>query len=117
MGYYKDLDVLDQEKIDRVVRWWRTYEGVIPDYLMVMIIEDSQFWEKASEAFEKHDIPPAPKPATDHIALQQDLRRPRNAKRSWDFTMSHSDGAQIMAWLTVSVLLNLGLTMWLAVSI
>ena len=117
MGYYKDLDVLNQEKIDRVVRWWRTYEGVIPDYLMVMIIEDSAFWEKASDAFENLESVPAPKPARDHIALQPDMRRPRKPKRSWDFSMSHRDGGQVLLWLSVSAGLNAVLSIALAVNL
>lgn len=117
MGYYKQLDVLNQEKIDRVVRWWKAHEGITPDYLMVLIIEDSRFFEKASEAFESTEQIRAPKPAREHIALQAESKRPRKTKRSWDFSMSHRDGGQVLLWLSLSAALNAVLCIALAVNL
>ena len=47
MGYYKQTEISDQEKIDDIIRWWKSHEGQpIPQYLLSASVEDARFFDK-----------------------------------------------------------------------
>lgn len=55
MGYYKNLEVEQQEKVDDIIRWWKSHEGQpMPAYLMKAIIEDTRFFNKVQFLWEGH---------------------------------------------------------------
>ena len=113
MGYYKNLEVEQQEAIDNVIAWWKSHEGRVPDYLLKMIVEDSQFWPKVRDRWLMEEL--APRPASSHVALQPTRRRRRVKK--WDLSMSHQDAVVIMSMFTVITVIAMGLAIWMAVTI
>lgn len=121
MGYYNNEEVIAQEEIDQIVRWWKSHQGHTPDYLMSLVVADKEFFQKALSAFDflEEDLEgvPAPVSARDHVALQQPLRRPRRAKRSLDLSMGHRDAAAFLMWLSISAFLNVCLAIGLAVTL
>lgn len=107
MGYYKNLDVEQQEAIDNIVAWWKSHEGIVPDYLLKMIVEDSDFWPKVSERWLAEEV--RPRPASSHVALQAP-RRTRRKKRDW--SMSHEDAVVVLSCFAFVSVVAIGLLLW-----
>lgn len=114
MGYFKNLDVEQQEHIDNVVSWWKYHEDRVPAYLLKLIVEDSRFWKKVESQWLHGEL--APRPASSHVALQPTRRQRRN-KRRWDLSMSHDDAVVIMSAFAVITILSVCMAIWLAVTI
>lgn len=112
MGYFKNLDVEQQQAIDDVVSWWKSHEGHVPDYLMKMVIEDTRFWEKVRDRWLSEEL--SPRPAVSHVALQVS-RRTRKQKRDW--SMSHDDAVVVLRCFAFISVIAVGLLMWLAVTL
>lgn len=113
MGYYKNIEVEQQEAIDNIIAWWKSHEGRVPNYLLKMIVEDSQFWPKVRDRWLTEEL--APRPASSHVALQP-TRRQRRVKK-WDLSMSHDEAVVIMSAFAVITILSLVMAIWLAVTI
>ena len=113
MGYYKNLEVEQQQAIDDVIAWWKSHEDRVPHYLLKMIVEDTPFWHKVRDAWMQEEL--APRPASSHVALQP-TRRQRRVKK-WDLSMSHQDAVVIMSVFTVVTVIAMGLAIWMAVTI
>jgi len=83
MGYYNRLEVGEQENVDKIVRWYRDHRDVLPPYLLNMIVNDEEFLGRAMWLWE--GLVPEPKPAAEHVALQEPVvrrRQLREPKRS-----------------------------------
>jgi hypothetical protein len=113
MGYYKNIDVEQQQAIDDIIVWWKSHEGRVPDYLLKMIVEDHDFWSKVRDRWVAEEL--KPRRATSHVSLQPSRRRRRI--RKWDLSMSHEDAVVIMSTFTVITILSLVMAIWLAVTI
>jgi len=79
MGYYKNMEVEDQERVDQIVRWYKANSGNVPTYIMNLIVGDEAFLTKVINTWEHIELATLrePKPARDHVALQvrrRDLR-------------------------------------------
>lgn len=113
MGYYKNIEVEQQEAIDNVIAWWKSHEGRVPDYLLKMIVEDNNFWPKVRDRWLSDEL--APRPASSHVALQPTRRQRR--RRKFDLSMTHEDAVVIMSAFTVITVLSMVMAIWLAVTI
>lgn len=114
MGYYKNIDVEQQQAIDDVIAWWKSHEDRVPHYLLKMIVEDTRFWHKVRDEWMAEEL--APRPASSHVALQP-TRRPRHRKPKWDLSMSHEDAAVIMTSFAIITIIAMSLAIWMAVTI
>lgn len=96
MGGMKQIDVQMQETIALAVErgdqeladtvaWYRAHYEKLPPELMRAILTDNEFFEKALTAW--WNEVPAPKPASSHVALQEELpsRRALRQKRSFSW--------------------------------
>lgn len=94
MGGMKQIDVQMQETIALAVErgdkeladtvaWYRAHYEKLPPELMRAILTDNEFFEKALIAW--WNEVPAPKPASSHVALQEELpsRRALREKRGF----------------------------------
>src|SRR6056297_878622 len=81
MGYFKQLQVADQEQVDRLVAWYKYHQGKLPASYIQWLLKDDELLWKAIEHWEK--VPYAPIPATRHVALQSrdHIRQERAYKR------------------------------------
>ena len=82
MGYMKQIDIQfentiesamargDQELADTVA-WYRAHYQTLPPELMRAILTDNEFFLKALTVW-GNEVP-APKPASEHVALQESL--------------------------------------------
>lgn len=113
MGYYKNIDVEQQQAIDDIIVWWKSHEDRVPAYLLKMIVEDTRFWQKVRDRWVSEEL--APRPASSHVALQP-TRRQRKV-RKWDLSMSHDDAVVVMTSFTVITVLAVVTTIWLAVTL
>lgn len=113
MGYYKNIEVEQQEAIDDIIAWWKSHEDRVPAYLLKMIVEDTRFWHKVRDRWLTEEL--GPRPAATHVALQLERRRRRVPKTDW--SMSHSDAVVVLTSFTIVTVLGFGLAIWLAVTI
>lgn len=68
MGYYKQLEVSQQDDVDRTIAWYKASGQYLPKYLHNwLLLRDERLWG-AIQAWEKQPV--EPKPAADHVALQ-----------------------------------------------
>jgi hypothetical protein len=113
MGYYKNIDVEQQQAIDDIIAWWKSHEGRVPDYLLKMVVEDRDFWPKVRDRWVAEEL--KPRRATSHVALQPSRRQRR--VRKWDLSMSHGDAVVILSMFTVITIIEMGLAIWMAVTL
>lgn len=113
MGYYKNLEVEQQQAIDDVIAWWKSHEDRVPHYLLKMIVEDTRFWNKVRDKWMTEEL--APRPASSHVALQP-TRRQRRVKK-WDLSMTHDDAVVIMTCFGIITVAAMALAIWLAVTL
>jgi hypothetical protein len=89
MGVYKQIDVAFQEamitavngadkELADTVAWYREHAAKLPPELMRAILTDEEFFQKALTVWDNALL--TPKPAKQHVALQEsrrDLRKPK----------------------------------------
>ncbi len=68
MGYYKQLEIARQADVDRTIAWYKASGQHLPAYLHAWLLNNDERLEGAIKAWETHPV--APKPATEHVALQ-----------------------------------------------
>jgi hypothetical protein len=87
MGYYKNIDALNQERIDQTVRWWKEHNGVLPEYLMSLILADENLFELVAHEWElatfREDMP-----ATKRMTRKESDALLRQQKREAFWTMT-----------------------------
>jgi len=112
MGYYKQQQIADQEKIDDIIRWWKSHEGQpMPAYLMTAIIEDARFFTKVQFLWEGH---------VDAVLGQKRMTRKeserllKQQKREAFWSMEWTESRFVTVSLFVSGVINLAVIIWLA---
>lgn len=112
MGYYKQQEIADQEKIDDIIRWWKSHEGQpVPQYLLKAIIEDDRFFRKVQFLWEGH---------VDAVLGQKRMTRKESErllkehKREAFWTMDWTESRFVTVSLFISGALNVALVAWLA---
>ena len=88
MGVYKNIDAAMQEAMQdpalrETVDWYAAHLDKLPPELMRAVLSDEDFFQKALTVWDNKRF--APKPASEHVALQEppvrrrDLREPRRS--------------------------------------
>ena len=110
MGAMSQIDAARQEagfSVGQVTDWFNRNRNLDREILL-MVATDPQLLRYAINSQRM----PSPKPATDHVALQQ--RRPRKPK--WDLSMTHDEAKIILGTFTAVTLTTLVLAISLAVA-
>lgn len=112
MGYYKQQEVADQERIDDIIRWWKSHEGQpIPRYLLSAIVEDERFFTKVQFLWEGHVNAVI---GRKRMTRKESERVLRAHKRQAFWSMDWKESRFITVALFVSGFINLALILWLA---
>lgn len=114
MGYYKQLQVAQQDDVDRIVQWYRAHAEVLPPYVLEWVNErDERLWALI-QRWEKQ--PAQPKPASEHVALQPQSRREARelAKASEMIEFSKSDYRLLVGAVVAFGVLAITLLLWIA---
>jgi len=69
VGQIKQQAIADQEKVDRLVAWYRWHQDKLPASYIQWLLEDDELLWKAIEQWER--VPYQPKPASSHVGLQR----------------------------------------------
>lgn len=101
MGYHKNIDAEQQDKVDRIVRWYKEHDNILPPYIMNRILDDGDLVDVLVEQWEKI---PEPVPASRHVALQAERRKP---KADWSMTSQEGKTFFIVSVTTVLLILAL----------
>ena len=110
MGAMSQIDAARQEagfSVGQVTDWFHRNRHLDREILL-MVATDPQLLRYAINSQQT----PPPKPATDHVALQQ--RRPRRPK--WDLSMTHDEAKIILSVFTGTTFTALVLAIALAVA-
>jgi hypothetical protein len=114
MGYYKQLEISQQTDVDRIVQWYKAHRDVLPPYVLEWVNErDERLWSLIQRW--ENDTP-APKPASEHIALQAQTRRDARAlaKSSEVIEFTKSDYRLVMGAVIGYGVLSVALLLWIA---
>jgi len=101
MGYYKNIDADQQDKVDRIVRWYKENENILPPYIMKRILADGDLVNVLVEQWQEI---PEPMPASRHVALRADRRKPKA-----DWSMTSQEGKTFFVVSATTILLILAL--------
>lgn len=113
MGYFKQQQIAEQEKVDRLVAFYRWHRATLPEYFMGWLLrDDERLWSAIAE-WER--LPYPPKPAISHVALQSG-RRQLIEQRKRDKASRRSDMLIVGWFLICAALLVAGLIIYLEVS-
>ena len=112
MGYYKQQEIADQEKIDDIIRWWKSHEGQpIPRYLLSAIVEDARFFDKVQFLLEGHvDAVLGQK----RMTKKESERLLKQHKRQAFWTQDWTESRFITISLFVSGVINMAMVLALA---
>mgnify|MGYP003647727397 FL=1 len=99
MGYHKNIDAEQQDKVDRIVRWYKEHDHILPPYIMKRILADGDLVDVLVEQWEK-----IPVPVSRHVALQAERRKP---KADWSMTSQEGKTFFIVSVTTVLLILAL----------
>jgi hypothetical protein len=119
MGAFNRIDVQFQEamhlamtsqnkELADTVAWYRAHFDLLPPELMRAILTDDEFFTKAVTVWDNERF--APKPASEHVALQIPLvtrRSLRQRKPSYQCAL---------IWSLIGVTLVTGVVIWLVLS-
>lgn len=114
MGYYKNIEIALQDDVDRLVSWYKAHDHALPPYVLEWIVErDERLWPLVRR-WEK--LPPKPKPATEHVALQPQTRRQviELDKAVEVITFTKSDYRLLVGAVIAYGVTSIGLLLWLA---
>ena len=85
MGYYKNLEIELQEihddELREIVAWDKAHQHQLTAEERWSILTDEVKLKRALVLWANEQNPPAPKPASEHVALQPVTRRSLRAKR------------------------------------
>jgi hypothetical protein len=110
MGYYKQLEISQQADVDRIVQWYKAHRDVLPPYVFEWVHErDERLWGLIQRW--ENDTP-APKPASQHVALQPETRK--QARATDGVVLSKSDYRLLIWAITGFAVLAIGSLVWIA---
>jgi hypothetical protein len=105
MGYYKQKEISDQERVDDIVRWWKSHEGQpIPLYLLQAVVSDQDFFSEVLEQWEGHIDTVMGRGRMTRKESDAILRE-RNRRAFW--TMTWTESRFVMIALFVSLIGNI----------
>ena len=112
MGYYKNLIVEEQERVDRISAWYRVFGGKLSkDEMNSLLSDEPKLWQTIA-AWEKSL---QPKPVANHVALHE-TRKERRAreKAAQTIVITRSDYMVLFAAVMSFGVLSISLLLWLA---
>lgn len=124
MGVFNRIDVQFQEamhlaltsqnkELADTVAWYRAHFDLLPPELMRAILTDNEFFTKAVTVWDNERF--APKPASEHVALQgSPIELPVLSRKSLRQRKSSYECALI--WSLIAVAVVTGLAIWLVAS-
>ena len=113
MGAYKNIEVAMQEAyqdpaLREIVDWYEEHLDKLPAELMMAVLSDEDFFQKALTVWDNQRF--APKPASEHVALQQPVVRRRDLRAPKRSRMCVAGWAMIAtAVVTAAVVLGVSL--------
>lgn len=112
MGYYKQKLIEEQEKVDDIIRWWKSHENqTMPHYLLQMIVEDERFFDKVLAEWEQRAF------ASWAQSIHETSRRAMPRKRKRDWSMSHADAVVVLTCFAFVSIIGTVLAIALAVTL
>jgi len=113
MGYYKQQEISDQERVDDIIRWWKSHEGQpIPLYLLQAVVSDARFFNEVLEQWEGHVDTVMGRGRPSRKEADRILR---DRKRRAFWTMTWTESRVIILGLFASLIVNVALAAWLMV--
>ena len=114
MGAYKNIEVAMQEayhdpELRDTVDWYAEHMHKLPPELMRAVLSDEDFFQKALTVWDNNRF--APKPASEHVALQEpvvrrrDLREPKRMTYRCALVIGLA-GAALLTGLAVLVVMS-----------
>jgi hypothetical protein len=112
VGYYQNLEVAQQDDVERLVAWYREHEDVLPKYILEWLMKrDERVWQVIqlweTERFQ-------PKPAVEHVALQPVQRKKVKVQRSIRLSMTEYYAFSVFMLVLMGVVT--ALTIWVVAS-
>ena len=113
MGAYKNIEVAMQEayhdpELRDTVDWYAEHMHKLPPELMRAVLSDEDFFQKALTVWDNNRF--APKPASEHVALQEPVVRRRDLREPKRSRMCVAGWAMIAtAVVTAAVVLGVNL--------
>ena len=105
MGYFKNLEIelqaINDDELREIVAWDKAHQHKLSAQERWSILTDEVKLKRALVLYANEQNPPAPKPATDHVALQVPIvsRRPLRVRRRTDC---------LLGWTLVALSLVVG---------
>ena len=105
MGYYKNLEIelqeINDDELREIVAWDKAHQHKLTVQERWSILTDEVKLKRALVLYANEQNPPAPKPASDHVALQVPIvsRRPLRVRRRTDC---------LLGWTLVALSLVVG---------
>ena len=111
MGVYKQIDAVMQEAIQdpalrETVEWYAAHIHHLSPELMRAILTDEDFFQKALTVWDNERF--SPKPASEHVALQEPVVRRRELREPERSRMCVAGWSLIGVALVASVALLIG---------
>jgi hypothetical protein len=107
VGYYKQQEISDQERVDDIIRWWKSHEGQpIPLYLMQAVVGDAQFFNHVLDQWEGHIDTVMGRERPNRKDADRILR---DRKRRAFWTMTWTESRMIIIALFTSLVVNVAL--------
>jgi len=112
MGYYKNLIVEEQERVDRISAWYRVFGAKLSkDEMNSLLADEAKLWQTISQWEKSLE----PKPAVEHVALQTTRKEIRaREKAAQTIVMTRSDYIVLFAAVISFGILSISLLIWLA---
>lgn len=112
MGYYKQQEISEQERVDDIIRWWKSHEGQpMPLYLMSTIVEDAHFFAKVLDKWESHIEVSL---GTKRMTRKQSEAILRDRKRRLFWMMDWRETRMITIALFTSLIVNISAILYIA---
>ena len=114
MGHFNRLEVSIQDDVDRLVAWYKAHDGALPPYVLEWVNErDERLWSLIQRG---EKLPPQPKPASEHVALQPQTRREAMEldKAPRGITFTKSDYRLLVGAVLAFGVTAIALLLWIA---
>ena len=112
MGYYNNLMVEEQERVDRISAWYRVFGSKLSkDEMNSLLADEPRLWQTISQ-WEKSL---QPKPAAEHVANYATRKEMRaQEKAAQNIVMTRGDYMVLFAAVISFGILSISLLIWLA---
>jgi len=112
MGYYKNMIVEEQERVDRISAWYRVFGSKLSkDEMNLLLADESRLWHTISQWEKSLER----KPAANHVALYVTRKEMRaQEKAAQNIVMTRGDHMVLFAGVILFGILSISLLLYLA---